>query len=152
MFPLHQHVYTIHTHNLQAGSDLANPTNTPWQMQMHCLQSQPLEVHLTSPRLTSPLNMLRLLLDHSFLYSQKTPPRFPDSRMTPQTTQTPRILRYSCSTSALRRRAGFGRWNIICTQATTHWQVLMETERTPNLRSQIPHRLTDTLILRLQQD
>ena len=78
MFPLHQHVYTIHTHNLQAGSDLANPTNTPWQMQMHCLQSQPLEVHLTSPRLTSPLNMLRLLLDHSFLYSQKTPPRFPD--------------------------------------------------------------------------
>ena len=78
MFPLHQHVYTIHTHNLQAGSDLANPTNTPWQMQMHCLQSQPLEVHLTSPRLTSPLNMLRLLLDHYFLYSQKTPPRFPD--------------------------------------------------------------------------
>ena len=45
------------------------------------------------------------------------------------------ILRYSGSTIALRRRAGFGRWNIICTQAPTHWQVLMETERTANLHS-----------------
>ena len=37
------------------------------------------------------------------------------------------ILRHSDSTIALRRRAGFGRWNIICTQAPVHWQVLMET-------------------------
>ena len=147
MFPLHQHVYTIHTHNL-----LTLPTQPTPPGRCRCIASNLNLLKYTSPRLTSPLNMLRLLLDHSFLYSQKTPPRFPDSQMTPQTTQTPRILRYSCSTSALRRRAGFGRWNIICTQATTHWQVLMETERTPNLRSQIPHRLTDTLILRLQQD
>ena len=147
MFPLHQHVYTIHTHNL-----LTLPTQPTPPGRCRCIASNLNLLKYTSPRLTSPLNMLRLLLDHSILYSQKTPPRFPDSQMTPQTTQTPRILRYSCSTSALRRRAGFGRWNIICTQATTHWQVLMETERTPNLRSQIPHRLTDTLILRLQQD
>ena len=64
---------------------------------------------------------------------------------TPQTTKTQRLLRYSCSTSALRRRAGFGRCYIICTQATTHWQVLMETERTPKLCSL--KFLTDSQIL-----
>ena len=42
--------------------------------------------------------------------------------------------------SALRRRAGFGRWDIIRTQMigvnlpTTHWHVLMETA-TPKLLS-----------------
>ena len=30
-------------HSHPQSSDLANPTNTPWQMQMHCLQSQPLD-------------------------------------------------------------------------------------------------------------
>ena len=73
MFPLHQHVYTIHTHNL-----LTLPTQPTPPGRCRCIASNLNLLKYTSPRLTSPLNMLRLLLDHSFLYSQKTPPRFPD--------------------------------------------------------------------------
>ena len=73
MFPLHQHVYTIHTHNL-----LTLPTQPTPPGRCRCIASNLNLLKYTSPRLTSPLNMLRLLLDHSILYSQKTPPRFPD--------------------------------------------------------------------------